>query len=110
MYNLDFVANRSRAMSFVFKSKIVILYLTGSKRVNSRCASTPYAGFLAGGEEWKPRPCTLARRAWRGRKIPRQRWIYTVAFGGEAGKRTSHRVAPSHRAWCMIRQSGITPG
>ena len=48
MYNLDFDENPSRAMSFVFKSKIVILYLTGSKRVNSRRASTPYAGFLAG--------------------------------------------------------------
>ena len=48
MYNLDFDENPSRAMSFVFKSKIVILYLTGSKHVNSQRASTPYAGFLAG--------------------------------------------------------------
>jgi hypothetical protein len=48
MYNLDFDANPSCAMSFIFKTKIVILFLTGSKRVNSRRASTPYAGFLAG--------------------------------------------------------------
>jgi len=47
-YNLDFDANRSRVMSFVFKSKIVILFLTRSKRINSRHASTSYAGFLAG--------------------------------------------------------------
>jgi hypothetical protein len=40
MYNLDFDDNPSRAMSFVFKSKIVILFLTGSKRVNLRHAST----------------------------------------------------------------------
>jgi hypothetical protein len=48
IYNLDFDADRSRVMSFIFRSKIVILFLTGSKRVNLRHASTPYAGFLAG--------------------------------------------------------------
>jgi len=46
MYNLDVDADRSRVMPFVFKSKIVILFLTGSKRVNSRYASTAYAGLL----------------------------------------------------------------
>src|SRR6266851_3053758 len=51
MYNLDLDANPSRAMSFVFKSKNVILFLTGSKHINSRHTSTSYAGFLAGVED-----------------------------------------------------------
>jgi hypothetical protein len=50
MYNLDFNENPSHAMSFIFKSKIIILFLTGSKCINSRHTSTSYAGFLAGVE------------------------------------------------------------
>ncbi len=50
MYNLDLNANPSCAMSFVFKSKNVILFLTRSKCVNSWHASTSYAGFLAGNQ------------------------------------------------------------
>ena len=34
-------------MSFIFKSKIIILYLTRSKHVNSQHASTFYTRFLA---------------------------------------------------------------
>jgi hypothetical protein len=48
MYNLDFDDNPSRATPFVFESKNVLLFLTWSKRVNPRHASTSYAGFLAG--------------------------------------------------------------
>jgi len=40
MYNLDFNANPSRVMSFVFKTKIIILFLIGSKRVNLQHALT----------------------------------------------------------------------
>jgi hypothetical protein len=69
MYNRDFDDNPSRAMSLVFKSKIVILFLTGSKRVNMRQFSTRfdlYAGFLAGPQASRrsPRLVMTSHQIW----------------------------------------------
>jgi len=41
MYNLDFNENPLHALSLVFQSKIVILFLTRSKRIDTLQSSTP---------------------------------------------------------------------